>query len=380
MYIYQKTNRYFAQTADDLTDLAAREIETLGGTGVKASYKGIYFTASQENLYLINYKSRLINRILAPLCCFDCHSDRYLYKKSKQINWSDFIKFDQTFAVFSTVVNSKIRHSKYASLLVKDAVADFFRETYRNKRPSVDTKDPDLWINLYIDNNKATLNLDTSGGSLHRRGYRKKTVDAPMIETLAAAIIILAEWNGRTPIYDPFCGSGTFLCECYLQARNIPAAILRQKFGFQRLPDYKEKLWQKIRNACLKSVVKIDKGLISGSDISIDAVKTARYNCAVIDNDSIINIRQSNVFQIQTCQNKIIVCNPPYGIRLKKHKNLSEFYKKFGDFLKQKCKNSTAFIYFGEREYIKNIGLKPSWKKPLHNSGLDGRLVKYELY
>lgn len=379
MYLYQQNNRYFAQVADDIKDIAEEELQSLGATETKPAYRGIYFSADPKALYTINFHSRLINRVLAPLISFNCHSDRYLYKKSSEVRWEDFLDTSQTFAVFATVSHSAIRHSQFAALRLKDAVVDRFR-TRTGDRPAINRKDPDVWINLHIQNNEAIISLDTSGGSLHRRGYRKKTVQAPMVETLAAAIIRYSGWDGSVPLTDPFCGSGTLLCEGYMRASRTPAALLRTKFGFQRLPDFDSILWTQVKKAGIQKIIPLSKQVISGSDISSEAIASSRHNCAVIDKENVITMTQQDVFTIEKIEGHTIVCNPPYGIRMDKHVDLGGFYKRFGDFLKQRCRGSTAYIYFGERKYIKNLGLKPSWKKPLSSGGLDGRLAMYELY
>lgn len=379
MYHYQETQRYFAQVADDIKDIAEQELQTLGAQDTSPAYRGIYFTASPQVLYTVNLHARLINRVLAPLTSFSCHSDRYLYKKAAEIDWKDFLDPSQTFAVFATVANSAIRHSKFAALRLKDAVVDSFRAA-TGVRPSIDTREPDVWINLYIHNNEATISLDTSGGSLHRRGYRKKNVQAPLAETLAAAIIHYTEWDGDRPLYDPFCGSGTLLCEAYMHVAHLPAAGLRRKFGFQRLPDFNRALWQHVQREGREGVRTLPQGLISGSDIDRAAVQATAQNCAALEAGNTISIQKRDAFQIDRIQGAVIVCNPPYGIRLDKKSNLGDFYTRLGDFLKHRCQGSTAFIYCGERQHLKNIGLKPTWKKPLVNGGLDGRLAKYELY
>lgn len=379
MYTYQKTNRYFAQVADDIKDIAEEELQFLGALQTKQAYRGVYFTANRKALYSINFHSRLINRILAPLISFNCHSDQYLYKTSSQVPWEDFLDPSQTFSVFATVTHSTITHSKFAALRLKDAIVDHFRSR-TGTRPSVDRKNPDVWINLYIENNQAIISIDTSGGSLHRRGYRKYSVEAPMVETLAAAIIKCTGWDGRMPLHDPFCGSGTLLCEGYMRAAHIPSAILRGKFGFERLPDFDASLWNQVKKEGKKGITSLSKGVISGSDISSEAVRCSTHNCALIDTGNVIRIKKQDVFKLENIKGKTIVCNPPYGIRTGKNVDLARFYKRFGDFLKQRCSGSTAFIYFGERKYIKSLGLKPSWKKPLSNGGLDGRLAMYELY
>lgn len=379
LYNYQKSYRYFAQVADDIKDIAEEELLSLGAKNTHLAYRGIHFTAEKESLYTINFNSRLINRVLAPIKTFACHSDQYLYKTAVKINWSDFLQTTDTFAVFATVSHSAIKHSKFAALRLKDAIADSFRENI-GQRPSVDTRNPDVWINLHIENNEAVISIDTSGGSLHRRGYRRRSVQAPMVETLAAAIIKYSDWDGNTPLHDPFCGSGTILCEAFLKASATPASFLREKFGFEQLPDFDAKVWQQVKKDSLEKIVSISENLITGSDIALQAVKSSTYNSSLIDPKSLIKIVRKDVFEIESLENKTIIGNPPYGIRLNNEEDLSSFYKNFGDFLKQRCKGSTAYIYFGERKYIKNIGLKASWKKEISNGGLDGRLVKYELY
>jgi 23S rRNA (guanine2445-N2)-methyltransferase len=379
MFEYQKTGRYFAQVSDDIKDIAEEELLSLGARETRPGYRVISFAADHEALYAVNFHSRLINRVLAPLISFDCHSDKYLYNRALQIRWDNFLDTSMTFAIFASVSNSSIRHSRFAALRLKDAIVDYFQKALGG-RPSIDTKNPDVWFNLYINNDKAVISLDTSGGSLHRRGYRVKSVQAPMIETLAAAIIHHSGWDGSVPLYDPFCGSGTLLCEAYMRQSNTPAGILRPRFGFERMPDFNNLLWHKVKRGGMKRINPVPEGMIHGSDISSEAVKASIHNCSLIGADKVIRIEKKDVFDIDKIQNKVIVCNPPYGIRMAKADELSAFYKKYGDFLKKRCVGSSAYIYFGERQYIKEIGLKPSWKRPLSNGGLDGRLVKFELY
>jgi putative N6-adenine-specific DNA methylase len=379
MFDYQKTGRYFAQVSDDIKDIAEKELQSLGACDTRQAYRGISFTANHETLYTVNLHSRLINRVLAPLVSFNCHSDRYLYNKSLQVRWDNLLDPSRTFAIFASVSNSFIRHSKFASLRLKDAIVDYFQKGW-GERPSIDPRDPDVWFNLYIHDNRAVISLDTSAGSLHRRGYRDESVKAPMIETLAAAIIQHSGWDGSVPLCDPFCGSGTLLCEAFMKASNTPAGILRARFGFERLPDFEPLLWHRVKTEGIKKIMKISKGVILGSDISKKAVKASIRNCSRIGAENVIEIEKKDVFDIDDIQDKFIICNPPCGIRMGKGEDLGDFYKRFGDFLKRRCRDSTAYIYFGERKYIKNIGLKSSWKRPLSNGGLDGRLVKYEMY
>ncbi|HEX7070929.1 MAG TPA: THUMP domain-containing protein [Rhodothermales bacterium] len=195
MYKYQEYGRYFAQIAGGTEELGVAELTELGAREATTAYRGVHFEADRETLYRINYASRLVTRILAPLTSFGCHDPDYLYRTLREVDWGDFLDPDRTFAVYANVSNSRIRHSKYAALRVKDAIVDHFREA-TGRRPNVDVHEPDVWFNLYVENNHATLSLGTSAGSMHRRGYRTGAGSAPMQETVAAAIIRLTEWEG----------------------------------------------------------------------------------------------------------------------------------------------------------------------------------------
>ncbi|MFQ6604848.1 MAG: class I SAM-dependent RNA methyltransferase [Fidelibacterota bacterium] len=378
-YLYQRDNRYFAQTGEDVKTLARQELQQLGADDIKVTYRGLFFTALPAIMYAINYNTRLINRILAPLIVFDCRDEKILYKTAYDIPWEDFLTSADTFAVYGSVGNSTIRHSQFAALKVKDAIADRFRRK-TGQRPSVDTRSADVRIHLYIMNNKATLSIDTSGGSLHRRGYRKAVVEAPMQETVAAAMIAFSGWNKATPLIDPFCGSGTILCEAYMAATRMPAATLRRRFGFMRLPDFHDATWQKVKKKYDAGLRPIKAGLISGSDLSHMAVRASAVNLEALAAKQFVTVKPQDFFRHDALKGKTIICNPPYGLRMAKDFDKVSFYRNVGDFLKQKCSGSTAFIYFGDRSLIKQVGLRPNRKIPLENGGLDGRLVKYELY
>jgi putative N6-adenine-specific DNA methylase len=244
----------------------------------------------------------------------------------------------------------------------------------------VDARDPDLVIAVHIFENQVTLSIDCSGGSLHRRGYRQEAVEAPMQETLAAAVIDFSGWDGKRRLYDPMCGSGTLLSEAWLKAGNIPAGTLRKKFGFMMLPDYDRRDWVKVKLHEEHQIKLVRGGLIRGSDINAKAVQMARKNNARIPGGDELIVKTMDFRDIPELENRLIVCNPPYGIRMKKDDDMGAFLREFGDFLKQKCKGSDAYVYFGDRELVKEFGLKAAFKMPLRNGGLDGRLVKYELY
>ncbi|HPY75597.1 MAG TPA: THUMP domain-containing protein [Planctomycetota bacterium] len=379
MYQYQETERYFAQVAPDMQTFVVDELQEAGVEDIKPVYLGVYFKATQKQLYILNYTSRMIIRILAPLIEFPCKDPDELYEQVKKIEWKDFLSLDNTLAVFATLANSDMKHTQYASRRVKDAVVDWFREKF-GRRPNVDPKNPDLWLNVHIENNKALLSVDTSGGSLHRRGYRKQQGYAPMQETLAAAIVKMSGWDGSTPLYDPMCGSGTLLFEAMMKYCNIPSAYLREHFGFYQLPDFNRSVWDKVRKDANNHMKKLPYGLISGSDISPKAIQVARDNAKNLPYSQSIRLEVKDFNQIHSLKNTTIITNPPYGIRLGETEEVKILFKQFGDFLKQKCTDSNAFIYFGEREFLKEIHLRSTWKKTLANAGLDGRLAKFELY
>lgn len=376
MYDYQNTNRYIAQVADGLEELACAEFADLGATDCAPGFRYLHFTANHAALYRIVYRSRLATRILAPLMRFHCPTDKTLYERGRDVRWSDFLSLDQTFAIFANVSKSAIGHSQYAALKLKDAIADWFRDV-KGKRPSVEPRTPDIWLHLHIHEDQATISLDCSGGSMHRRGYRVQSVDAPMQETVAAAIICMSEWSGNTPLLDPLCGSGTLLCEAFMVGADIPAGFLRNNFGFTHMPDFNENIWDEESDIPLNLGRQLD---IRGGDIDAIAAEATRTNLARLPGGDEIVVGRKDFFERQNISNTTIICNPPYGIRLGKTEDMGAWFKRFGDHLKKQCSGSTAYVYFGDRAYLKSIGLRAEWKKPLRNGGLDGRLAKFNLY
>ena len=379
MFDYQKSGRYFAQVPGLSEELCAEELNELGAEDVKTAYRGVYFNASAEILYKINYTSRLISRVLAPLISFQCYKEKILYSTSKNVEWDKIFGIDKTFAITATVSNSKINNSLYASQLLKDGIADYFRDKF-GKRPNVDTKNPDVRLNLRIEKNKAVINLDTSGESLHKRGYRLTRSEAPMQETLAAAIIRLSVWNGDKPLWDPMCGSGTILCEALMHYCRIPAQFSREKFGFFCLPDFDQESWTKIKEECDKQVRPLPNGLITGSDTSQKAIAITENNLSRLPYSDKIELKRTKFQKVDKFENGILITNPPYGIRLGKTEDVKPLYSELGDFLKQKCSGTSAFIYMGDPQLRKSIGLKTSRRVPLVNGKLEGVLVQIDSY
>ncbi len=379
MFAYQQDRYYFAQIAEGIEALGAEELRRLGAVEVKPAFRGLHFEADTATLYRINYQSRLVSRVLAPLIRFACYDTDRLYRMARQVPWNEIMGVNQTLAVFANLSNSKIRHSQYAALCLKDAIVDYFRKDC-GRRPDVRRVDPDVWISLFIENDYAVISLDTSGGSLHRRGYRQEGVEASMQETVAAAIIQWTGWEGSRPLVDPMCGSGTLLAEAFMHHCRIPAAFLRRHFGFEQLPDFDRGLWSLVKTGADRAIRAPVADPIRGGDIAADAVQIAQTNLRLLPHGASVRIDRSDYQQRKDLSDRVIVCNPPYGIRLQPKGGMEPFYRALGDFLKQRCAGATAFIYFGDREMLKHIGLKPSWKRPLKNGGLDGRLAKFEMY
>ena len=312
MFSYQMSGRYFAQVADGLEDIAIAELLKLGGIDIKPSYRGVYFNADHKALYRINYRARFITRVFAPLISFDCHSTKYLHKTLLPFEWEQFLSLNHTFAITANVADSKIRHGQYASRVVKDALVDHFRDM-TGKRPSVDPKHPDIWFHLHVQRNKATLHLDTSGGSLHRRGYRQRSIEAPMMETLAAGIVELSGWDGERPLADPMCGSGTILSEALLKVCRIPSGYLRTNWGFQHLPDYDPKIWARVKAKADDGICDIAQDMIFGNDYNQRAVDIAKHNNSLLPHGDRIIWRSGDFRKLQASRTAPLCAILPTG-------------------------------------------------------------------
>lgn len=359
--------------------LCEQELIELGAKNTKVSYRGIHFEADLQTIYRINYTSRTITRVLAPLKTFHCRNADSIMKFSEKIEWDKFFSINHTFAITSSVSDSSITNSLYASQVLKDGIADYFRSKY-GKRPNVETINPDIRFNLFINNNNGILSLDTSGESLHKRGYRLLAGEAPMQETLAAAIIRLSKWDGEKPLLDCMCGSGTILCEALMHYCRIPAQKLRQKFGFFHLPDFNKSVWEKFKADADSKIRPLPKGIITGSDKSQITINIAKENLSRLPYSESVTLSAHPFQHIKQFENGVLIINPPYGIRLGKREEVENLYKELGDFLKTRCKGTSAFIYTGEPELRKYIGLKTSKRIPLNNGKLEGVLLQIDSY
>ncbi len=377
-WLYAKTGRFFAVCADGLESLLAEELSELGAREPHESFRGVYFSAGFDTLCRANYMTRLATRILAPLATFDCHSTKYLYRTARGIDWPSLFDAEKTFAITCNVTDSLVTHSQYAALCLKDAIADTFREAC-GRRPDVERISPDIGLDLFIRRNRATISFDTSGGSLHRRGYRIPGFEAPMQETVAAAAVRLSGWDGEAPLHDPMCGSGTLLAEALMSWCRIPPGFLRERFGFESMPGFDSSVWSASRAECDRLVRPLPEGLIGGSDISREAVGIARRSLQALPGGSEVSVFRSDFRDLDGLPGSVIITNPPYGMRLGGKAEAEGLVRELGDFLKRRCPRARAYIYFGDRSLIGKLGLRPSWRKPLRSGQLDGRLILVEI-
>jgi putative N6-adenine-specific DNA methylase len=379
MFIYQRHGDYFAQSARGLEDLARLELAELGARDIEAGWGGLHFRADAAVLYRVNHCSRLLSRVLAPLARFRCPDDRALYDAGRALDWERVLSLEKTFAVSASVQDSGISHARYAALRLKDAIADRFRE-HGGLRPDVDTEHPDVAIQLLIRSDQALISLDTSNGSLHRRGYRLRSVAAPLQETLAAAMVRLSGWQGERPLVDPMCGSGTIVAEAFMHYGRVPSAFKKEKFGFENLPDFDPALWAAVRREGDAAIREVPPGLIHGSDADRQAIDAARCNLRQIPGSRGVELQRKDFRDLPGIRDATIVCNPPYGMRMGELESARSLYREFGDFLKQRCPGSTAYVLCGNLELVSAIGLKPARRYVLFNGPIECRLLKIEIY
>jgi putative N6-adenine-specific DNA methylase len=373
-------NRYFATVARGLEVLAAQELEQLGAHAVTPGFCGVAFEGDHALLYRANLWARLPFRILVKLKTFPCQDAQDLYLGIQTLDWSQYLTPDFTLAVNATGKNQNLNHTHFTALQVKNAITDRQQETFGD-RSNVDTQKPDVRINVFIDRDLCTVSLDSSGNSLHRRGYRSAVGAAPLKESLAAALIQLSGWQPEQAFYDPLCGSGTLPLEASLKALNIAPGLFRDRFGFETWPDFDLSLWEQLLQKAESSRKESLTASIGGSDRDGGVVEQAITNaqhCGVGDQVWFAEIDLADVSAPAT--SGVLFCNPPYGERLGQEIDLGAFYQLLGDVLKQRFKGWTAFILSGNKELSQSIGLKSSQRIPVYNGSLPCQLLKYELY
>ena len=366
-----------AKTYKGLEEVLASELVSLGANNVQLQRRAVSFTGNQALMYQANFHLRTASRVLKSILTFRAGDADEIYKKVKQYNWEKHMSLNTTFAIDSTVFSDEFRHSKFVAYRVKDAIADFFMEKY-DKRPSVSIDNPKLMINVHVAQNQCTVSLDSSGDSLHKRGYRESQTEAPINEALAAGMILMTGWRGETDFMDPMCGSGTFLIEAGLIALNIPPGIYRNKFSFEDWNDFDEELFEEISND--DTGEREFEHVIYGSDISLRAIRTAEKNIKSAGLSKYIQVQVLPVQEIEVPSGKcLLVTNPPYGERINPA-NISEVYASLGTVLKHKFAGNSAWVISSNEEYLYKIGLKPGKKVELLNGSLDCLYCRYDIF
>lgn len=382
-----------AKTFKGLEQVLAEELTGLGANDIQIERRAVSFKGDQSLLYRANLCLRTASRVLVEIYKTErrkpaSNRDRsqkpeeWLYEEVKKINWDRYMSEDTTFAIDATVYSETFRNSRFVTYRVKDAIADWWVEK-RGKRPNVKVTDPDLYINVHIAEETLTVCLDSSGESLHKRGYRVATTEAPINEVLAAGMLLIAGWRGQSDFYDPMCGSGTIPIEAALIARNIAPGIFRKSFGFEKWPDFDAELWSDIYND--DSQEREFNHKIYGSDASYYAIQQATKNVKSAGVSRDVELRQIRMEDLKPSaigaqHPALVMLNPPYGERLASNRDMEELYGKIGSALKHQFTGATAWIISSNAEAMKCIGLKPAKKIRLLNGELDCQFNKYELF
>lgn len=371
--------KLLAKTQFGLEELLSEEIKALGGKEVEILNRAVSFEGDLECLYKVNLWSRLAIRVLKPFLTFKAHNETVLYKRLRRYDWTELFTLDQTFCIDSTVSSDIFRHSKYLSLKAKDAIVDLFRLKNDGLRPSIDLRNPHYKINIHCRDTEFTVSLDSSGESLHRRGYRQSERQAPLNEILASGMIMLSGWDGTTPLYDPMCGSGTILTEAYLIAKNIPPRMNRDTYGFMMWNEYDASLWNSIRSDALNHKKHI-RPEIYGSDMDRGLLRETQSLINLLGYQSEIHLNSQDFIDSDPpCKPGMIITNPPYGQRIEPE-DIDLLYSQIGDTLKGKYAGWSAWLISSNLAALKKIGLRPSKKHILYNGSLECRYQKFEMY
>ena len=367
-----------AKTFEGLEEVLAKELSDLGAGDIGLLKRAIEFKGDKRLLYLANYTCRTALRILVPIARFTAADETMLYNGVREISWEKYLDVSGKFAIDSVISYSPFSHSGFVSLKAKDAVVDRFRDKF-GKRPDVDTNDPDLRINVHLFKEQCTVSIDSSGSSLHLRGYRKAQTEAPLNEVLAAGIILLSGWDRKTPFIDPMCGSGTLLIEAALMAGKVPSGYYRPLFGFERWKNFDRKLWDKVKRECEEEIVE-PEAPIRGYDRDEKAIDACHGNIEEAGVEDFVQVEKADFNTSPPPYPRgFMLTNPPYGERIKVD-DLKQFYKDMGDVLKQKYAGYTAWLLGYDMEALKFVGLRPSRKIRVMNGPLECRLLKFDLY
>lgn len=366
-----------AKTYFGLEDILAKELTELGANEIETERRAVRFKGDKALLYKANLCLRSAIRILVPIAQFKATDADEVYEKAKKINWEEYIGIKQSFIINETVNSENFRHSKFVAYRLKDAIADYFTELY-DKRPSVSITSPDIYIDIHISHNECTISLDSSGVSLHKRGYRSSQNEAPISEAQAAGMLLMAGWDGSKDFIDPMCGSGTFLIEAALIALNIPPCIYRTQFAFEKWQDFDKELFDDLYNDDSEEREFTHK--IIGYDVNPNTVKIAQENIKAAGLSKYIEVQCRDIANFEeVTEPSLIVTNPPYGERLKPE-DLRDLYREIGRALKHKFVNGEAWVISSHVENLAAIGLKPSQRVELKNGALDCEFWKFEIF
>ncbi len=367
-----------AKTLYGFEEVLASELRKIGAQKVEIGNRMVSFYGDTGFMYKANLCLRTAVKILKPIASKKVRNENDIYNFIQSIRWQEYLSLEDTFAISATVNSTIFSHSKFIALKTKDAIVDLFRKE-TGERPDVDTEYPDLSIDIHIQRDLCTVSLDSSGGSLHHRGYRTATNIAPINEVLAAGLLLLSGWDGQSDFLDPMCGSGTMAIEAAMIACNIPANINRKEFAFEKWLDWDLDLFEKIEEACLNKTRDFHHSII-GIDKEYSAVRKANVNIENANLTDFIKIKEGDFFEsTKEVEGPLhIVFNPPYDERLEV--NIEEFYSQIGDTLKQNYPGTNAWFITANLEALKHVGLRPSRKIKVFNGKLEARLVKYEMY
>ena len=374
-----KEFKMIAKTFKGLEEVLAGELVELGANNVQLERRAVSFTGDKRLLYTANLFLRTASRILVPILTFKAKDADEVYANVKQLDWAKYMTLQTGFQIDATVYSETFRHSRYVTYRVKDAIVDWWNER-EGKRPNVKLSNPDLYLNVHIANESVTLSLDSSGESLHKRGYRVANTEAPINEALAAGMLLMAGWKGETDFYDPMCGSGTLLIEAALIAQNIAPGIFRKSFAFEKWADFDKDLFEDVYND--DSLERPFTHHIYGSDASFYAVQQALKNVKSAGQQRCIDVKQIRLQEIKREEQKpaLVMVNPPYGERLAQDKDVMRLYGDMGTSFKHQFTGSTAWVISSNEDALKCIGLKPSKRIKLLNGELECWFNKYELF
>lgn len=377
-----------AKTFKGLEEVLAGELIELGANNVQIERRAVSFTGDKRMLYTANFCLRTASRILVPIATFKAKNTDDIYEQAKQIDWAQYMNTSMSFAIDATVYSDLFRHSQFVTYRVKDAVVDWWME-HGGVRPNVQLTHPDIYLNVHIGGDTVTISLDSSGESLHKRGYRVANTQAPINEALAAGMLLLAGWKGQSDFYDPMCGSGTLLIEAALIARNIAPGIYRKGFAFEKWANFDADLFEEVYSDDSREREFTHK--IYGSDAGFYAVQTAIKNVQSANLQRDIEVKQIRVQELRIgeeakgdkarkTEGALVMMNPPYGERLSQDKDVLRLYQDIGTTLKHQFCGATAWIISSNEEALKCVGLRPAKRIRLINGDLDCLFNQYVLF